>query len=121
MKLLALAAGVGLAALMLASPASAKEAYCAHTDDFCTSVKRVNGVRVLRVETFTFTGRVKICVKGPTGARVCHRFRLLKSGDLYTAKARWGTSYPNRGRGLYRVTFFWRSTKLGPALSFRVL
>ena len=66
------------------------------------------------------TGRVKICVKGPTGAKVCHSFRLLKSGSLYQAKARWAKSYPNQGRGTYRVTFFYGSTKLGPALSFRV-
>jgi hypothetical protein len=35
------------------------------------------------------------------------------------AKVLWKANYPNRGPGTYRVTFFYGTTRLGPALSFK--
>jgi cbb3-type cytochrome oxidase cytochrome c subunit len=75
----------------------------------------------LRVGTFSFRGRVRICVTGPRGPRVCHSYplRALANG-MYEAKARWHGNYPSEGAGTYRVAFFWGATRLGPVLSFRV-
>lgn len=115
-----LVVAAALAALVVAAPAGAKESYCSPTGDYCTSAAKVKGVRYLKIATFSFTGRVKICVKDPTAARVCHSFKLLKAGPLYQAKVLWKRNYPNRGPGTYRVTFFYGTTKLGPALSFKV-
>ncbi len=113
-------ATVALAALVLVAPAGAKESYCSPTGDYCTSVAKLKGVRYLRVGTFSFTGRVKICVKDPTAARVCHSFRLTRSGSMYQVKLIWKRHYPNRGAGTYAVTFFYGTTKLGPALDFKI-
>jgi hypothetical protein len=111
---------VVLAALTAASVASAARSYCSPSGDVCTSVAKLKGVRYLRVGTFSFTGRVKICVKDPTAARVCHSFKLRKAGPLFQAKVLWKRNFPNRGAGTYRVTFFYGTAKLGPALSFRI-
>jgi len=107
-----------LGALALVSPAAAKDRYCSPTGDYCTSVARLGGVRYLRIGTFSFRGLVKICVKAPLGAAVCHSFRLRKAGAIYQVKVIWKRHYPNRGTGAYRVTFFTGPTRLGPTLAF---
>jgi hypothetical protein len=114
----AVLAALALSALVLAAPAAAKETYCSPSGDYCTSVAKLKGVRYLRVGTFSFTGRVKICVKDPTAARVCHSFRLTRSGPMWQVKLIWKRHYPNRGPGPYRVTFMWTKTLLGPPLTF---
>jgi hypothetical protein len=101
------------------APAAAKNAYCSPTGDYCTSVTKLKGVRYLQVGTYSFRGRVKICVKDPTAARICHSFRLTRSGPVYAVKVLWKRHYPNRGAGIYRATFFYGTTRLGPALTFR--
>ena len=113
-----LVVAAALAALAAASPAGGRVSYCSPSGDVCTSVAKLNGVRYLRVGTFSFTGRVKICVKDPAPTRVCHSFKLRKAGSLYQAKVLWKANYPNRGAGTYRVTFFYGTTRLGPALDF---
>jgi hypothetical protein len=115
--LLLLAALAG--ALAVAAPAAARTTYCSPSGDFCTSVARLHGIRYLRISTFSFTGRVKICVRDPTAARICHSFRLRRAGSLYQVKLVWKRHYPNRGAGVYRVTFFLGSARLGPVLAFR--
>ena len=105
-------------ALVLAAPAGARTTYCSPSGDFCTSVGRLKGIRYLRISTFSFTGGVKICVRDPTAARVCHSFRLRKAGQLYQVKLIWKRHYPNRGAGVYRVGFYLGQTRLGPVLGF---
>jgi hypothetical protein len=105
-------------ALLAAAPAEAKTSYCSPTGDYCMSVARIKGVRYLRFSTFSVRGILKICVRDPKNARVCHSFRLRKSGDLYSAKVIWKRRYPNRGAGTYRVSFFIHGTRLGAVLSF---
>jgi hypothetical protein len=107
-----------LGALATAAPAAAKTTYCSPTGDYCTSVAKVKGVRYFRLTTFSFSGRVRICVKDPTGARRCHGFRLENGGQMYSLNVLWKRHFPNRGRGTYRVSFFLGTTRLGPVLSF---
>jgi hypothetical protein len=116
-QLLVLAAISG--ALGVAASAQAGTTYCSPTGDFCTSVARLKGVRYLRLSTFSFRGLIKICVQDPSAARVCHSFRLRKAGPLYQVKVLWKQHYPKRGAGVYRVTFFYESTRVGPVLRFR--
>ena len=115
-RLLVLSAIAG--ALIAAAPAAARTGYCSRTGDYCTSVARLKGIRYLRLSTFSFRGLVKICVRDPTTARVCHSFRLRKAGSLYQVKVVWKRRYPNGGAGTYLVTFFFGRQQLGPALSF---
>jgi hypothetical protein len=116
-KRLLLAAAV-LGALVAAAPAAAKTTYCSPTGDYCTSVARLQHVRYLRLSTFSFRGRVKICVRDPKAVRTCHSYLLRKSGPLFQVKVIWKRHYPNPGPGNYRVTFFLGTTRLGPALTF---
>jgi hypothetical protein len=107
--------------LMLGASAQAADRYCSPTGDFCTSATRLNGAVFLRVATFSFRGLVRICVTGPSGGRVCRRFRLrARPNGLYEARVRWYRHYPNRGPGTYRVRFFTGTTPLGPVLTFRL-
>ena len=117
MKRLVLLAAV-FGALLAAAPAAAKTSYCSPTGDYCTSVARLQGVRYLRFSTFSVRGLLRICVRDPKKARVCHSFRLRKAGDLWRVKVIWKRRYPNRGAGTYRVSFFIGPTRLGPVLSF---
>jgi len=112
-------AAVVLAAAALAPAAAAKVTYCSPTGDYCTSAAKVKGVRYLRITSFAFTGRVRICVRARKGGPVCHSFRLTKSGSgTYAIAIRWRRHYPDRGPGTYRVTFFLGAQQLGPVLSF---
>jgi hypothetical protein len=115
-RLLLVAVVLGAAAV--APSASARVSYCSSTGDFCTSVAKVQGVRYLRITSFAFRGRVKICVRARKGGPVCHSFRLTKAGPAYGLNVRWRRYYPDRGPGTYRVSFFLGAQQLGPALSF---
>jgi len=115
----AIAACAVVSALAVTAPAAARSSYCSPTGDYCTSAQRRSGAVYLRLGTFSFRGRVRICVGHET--RVCHSFRLrLTMHGLYEAKVRWYGNYPNQGAGTYRVAFFVGSTRLGPILSFAV-
>jgi hypothetical protein len=116
-RLLLVAVVLGAAAL--APAAAAKTTYCSPTGDYCTSAAKVTGVRYLRVTSFAFTGRVKICVRPRKGPPACHSFRLTKSGaGTYAISIRWRRHYPDRGPGTYRVSFFLGTQQLGPVLTF---
>ena len=95
-----------------------KTTYCSPTGDYCTSVARIKHVRYLRLSTFSFRGRAKICVRDPKAVRTCHSYLLRKSGPLFQVKVIWKRHYPNPGPGNYRVMFFLGTTKLGPTLAF---
>jgi hypothetical protein len=101
-------------AAVLAPTAAAKVTYCSPTGDYCTSVAKVKDVRFLRITSFAFNGRVKICVRDPKGGRVCRSFRLTKQGPAYGLNIRWLRHYPARGPGTYRVSFFLGTQRLGP-------
>ena len=117
MKRLLLVALV-LGAAVLAPTAAAKVTYCSPTGDYCTSVAKVKGARYLSVRSFAFNGRVKICVRDPTGSRACRSFRMTKSGPAYVLSVRWPRQFPARGPGTYRVSFFLGAQRLGPVLAF---
>jgi hypothetical protein len=110
--------GLVLGAAVLAPTAAAKVTYCSPTGDYCTSVKKVQGIRLLSVRSFAFNGRVKICVRDPKGGRVCRSFRMTKAGPAYVLSIRWRRHYPDRGPGTYRVSFFLAAQRLGPVLTF---
>jgi hypothetical protein len=77
---------------------------------------------LLRLGTFSFRGRVRVCVADPSGRRVCRRFllRRVPRRTLYEIKVRWHQHYPKGGPGTYRVTFRVGGTRLGPVLAFRL-
>jgi hypothetical protein len=118
-----LALGLALcAALVVAPAAGARERFCSPTGDFCTSTARIKGAVHLRVGTFSFQGRVRICVTDPRARRTCRSWPLreTQAESFWEAKVRWFRNYPSVGPGLYRVRFLLGTTRLGPDLDFRV-
>jgi len=114
-----------LAAALLAavpSSASAVSSWCSETGDACTAVFKRKGVQRLSLRTFSFTGKVKICVTPPTGARTCKSFTLRETNNgINAVDVRWSQHFPNRGAGTYRTTFTPAiiGAKYGPTLTFR--
>lgn len=114
---------VAVAALALASAASAVtgDSYCSPSGDYCTSAARIKGAVVLQLRTFSFRGRVRICVTNPRRQRTCLRFLLRRQrAGIYQVSVKWHRHFPNAGPGVYRVRFFKGTTRLGPALTFRL-
>lgn len=107
--------------LLAAAPASARSSYCSSTGDYCTSVARTDGKRMLRLGTFSFRGRVDICVNPPRGKTTCRHPKLrATSAGLYEAATPWHGAYRYHGHGIYKVTFAPAGAdQLGPTLSFR--
>lgn len=112
-----------LLALGLVAPgAGAVSSYCGESGDVCTSVPKRKGVQRLVLGTFSFQGKVKICVTPPKGSRTCKSFTLrTTTAGIYEVDVRWSQYFPNRGSGTYRTTFTpsVTGTRYGPALTFR--
>jgi len=109
---------------LVAAPGQARAAqvYCSPTGDFCTSATLQQGARTLWVGMFSFRGKVSICVDPPRGRTTCVRKPLQSDGTIYVASAKWRRTFPNRGRGVYHVRFYYAAdhNRIGPLLSFRV-
>jgi hypothetical protein len=113
---------VAAVALALANGARSayRDRYCSATGDYCTSATRSDGTVKLRLATFAFSGRYKLCVKPSTGARTCKTFPLWRRSGQWVSDVVWYRHFPNRGTGIYTVTWFYTGTRLGPPLSFLV-
>jgi hypothetical protein len=123
MTRLAAVVAVAVTALALASAASAVtgDSYCSPSGDYCTSAARIKGAVVLQVRTFSFRGRVRICVTNPRRSRTCRLVLLRRQrAGIYQVKVLWHRNFPRSGPGVYRVRFFKGTTRLGPALTFRL-
>jgi hypothetical protein len=117
------AALAGFAVGLVVPPAAeAGSAFCSPTGDFCFAARRVDGRVVLQLDTFSFRGRVRACVRPPGGAPVtCRAFRLrARANDLFGFRARWSAHFPNAGRGTYRVRYSYQGTALGSPVTFTV-
>lgn len=93
---------------------------CDPSGDSCISVKKINGVRRLRLGMlFRYFPKHMVCVKGPSGERTCHSYRTRKIRGLWGSSIDWRKNYPFDGRGIYRVA--WRN-EFGPhgSLKFHV-
>ena len=107
-------------ALGSAPAAEARSAYCSPTGDWCTEVLKRDGRVYLRLATFSFRGTVRVCVTPPRGDRTCRRSRLRRNREnVHVSSVRWDRRFPTRGRGTYRVRWYYDGNRLGPALSFR--
>ena len=122
---LLLAALAGLAGTV-AVPASAAAAsgFCSPTGDYCTSAVVRQGAVRLALTTFSFTGKVRVCVAPPGGGTPdCRRFTLQNGpAGTFGIDVRWSAHFPRRGPGTYRVSFAPDAAggqKLGPSVSFR--
>ena len=110
-------------ALALPTTAGARSSSCSPSGDVCVGARRVDGRVTLMLDTFSFTGRVRVCVRPPGGgAQACRPFRLRASPmGLYRVRARWSAHFPRAGRGVYRVRFVYQGATVGGGpVTFRV-
>jgi hypothetical protein len=119
----ALIAAAVAGVLLAPAAADARTSYCSPSGDVCFAARRVDGRVTLMLDTFSFTGRVRVCVRPPGGgAETCRRFRLRQAPQgLYRIRARWSAHFPAAGPGVYRVRFVYGGVTLGrTAVTFRV-
>jgi hypothetical protein len=109
-----------LGAAVLAPTAAAKVTYCSPTGDYCTSATRSAGAVKLRLATFSFSGRYKLCVKRAGGVQTCKTFRLVRRSSRWVSEVTWYKQFPNGGTGIYTATWFYGGARLGPPLTFAV-
>jgi hypothetical protein len=111
-----------IASLALAAPASGvmRDKYCSPTGDYCTSAVRSAGAVKLRLSTFSFSGRYRLCVTPTRRAATCKSFPLRRSGDQWVSAVTWYKNFPTHGTGFYRVTWHYGGVRLGPPLTFAV-
>jgi hypothetical protein len=120
-KLAALLATAAVAlALAAAASSASRDRYCSPTGDYCTAATRSAGAVKLRLATFSFSGRYRLCVKPASGAQTCKRFPLRRRGEQWVSEVLWYRNFPNRGSGIYTVTWFYGGVRLGPPLKFAV-
>ena len=118
----ALLAATAVLPLALAPGASARfrDRYCSPTGDYCTSAQMHADAVKLTLSTFSFSGRYRLCVKPTVGAQTCKSFPLRRRGDVWRSVVTWHRNFPNRGTGVYRVTWSYGGVRLGPPLNFAV-
>jgi hypothetical protein len=95
--------------------------YCSPSGDVCygTAVRR--GALYLEINTIErYFARYRLCVRPPTGTTTCRTFPIRRTGRIYGSAVRWYRTFPNRGPGIYRVTWRLGSQPLGPGLRFRL-
>jgi hypothetical protein len=116
------ATAVVLAALVLAASAAGRprDKYCSPTGDYCTSALRSGGTVKLRISTFSFSGRYRLCVTPTRGAQTCKSFLLRRRGGQWVSEVVWYRNFPNKGTGFYKVTWHYGGVRLGPPLTFAV-
>jgi hypothetical protein len=121
MRIAVALAAVGVTLVFAAGAQSAyRNRYCSPTGDYCTSATPSGGVVKLRLATFSFSGRYRLCVKPSTGARTCKTFPLRRRSGQWVSEVAWYRQFPNRGTGIYTVTWFYGGQRLGPPLMFAV-
>lgn len=120
-----LALGVVAAAVVLGPlPAGAghlPQSHCSASGDVCKSVKKVDGVRKLKITLQSdYFDRYKLCVKAPDDSTTCKRFRIRESGSAFGSTVRWRKHFPHEGEGAYTVTWRTGGGRIGRRLGFHV-
>ncbi|HWC71344.1 MAG TPA: hypothetical protein VG993_09310 [Actinomycetota bacterium] len=82
---------------------------CSPSGDYCVSVKKIDGVRRLRLAMlFKYFPKHEVCVrKKGADQRTCHTYRTRRIGGLWGSSIDWRQQFPFEGRGVYRVS--WRA------------
>lgn len=95
---------------------------CSPSGDVCKSVRRVDGVRRLRIMLAAdYFERFRLCVTGPDASPTCHGYRIRDLGATFGSSIAWRANFPFEGRGDYKVVWkFIGGGWIGRALSFHV-
>jgi len=95
---------------------------CSPSGDVCKSVRRVDGVRRLRIMLAAdYFERFRLCVTGPDASPTCHTYRIRDLGATFGSSIAWRANFPFEGRGDYKVVWkFIGGGWIGRALGFHV-
>lgn len=108
--------------LALAATADARilKSYCSPSGDYCTSVKKNRDQYLLGINTFSFSGRYRLCAKydTATGPRLCKSFRLRKRGDNFVSNRNFGADFNPPVNGRYCISWHKFGSRLGKRLCF---
>lgn len=122
-KVVVTSAVLSLLLLLMPGPATAHHrpnASCSESGDVCTSARKVDGERILKIVTAAnyFEG-YRVCVTAPDDSRSC-RSGQMRDGDgdgVWTGTMNWSDRFPDRGAGAYTVRWSsgdaYRSSRLG--------
>ena len=117
--LIAIAAGLALAAPVSAAPDGRIAARCSASGDVCYGVFDDKGtIRFQLTLAAKYFTRYRICVRPPRGATTCKSFPVKRVGSQFGGAVLWTRNFPVRGLGRYRVTWRRGVQALGPALLF---
>jgi hypothetical protein len=115
--------------LLVASPieaqASRPSTYCSVTGDICQSTTRgAHGVRMLRITLAAkYFDTYSICVappqKSPFNVNCKNHFKIRATGATFGSSIRWSRNFPNRGPGIYTVSWRTSGHLVGHVLAFR--
>jgi hypothetical protein len=93
--------------------------YCSPSGDVCYGIFRDQSfIRFQLTLAARYFGRYRLCVRPPRGATLCKSFPVRRIGATYGGVVRWQRQFPNRGNGVYRVTWRLGTRPLGPTLRF---
>jgi hypothetical protein len=102
------------------SPRKRIAAYCSPSGDVCYGIFRRGQEVEFQITTAArYFARYRLCVRAPTGALTCRNAPIRALGGQQGSIVRWSKNFPDRGQGIYRVTWSHAGVKLGPALRFR--
>lgn len=97
---------VVLATAPAATARRVETSYCHPTGDYCQGSIIEQGRRHLTFTTFSFGGRMRLCVQSPRHNRTCKAWRLRYIGHgLFEVNVTWRAHYPVDGHGVYRARF----------------
>lgn len=117
--LVALAAGLAVAAPASSADQIRVAHYCSASGDVCYGVFNDSGtIRFRLTLAAKYFSRYRICVRPIGQAARCKRFSVRKTGANWGGSVIWQRNFPNRGPRRYRVTWSQGGQRLGPSLSF---
>jgi hypothetical protein len=102
-------AGVTLAVLPAAGGAADPRrlaGFCTESGDQCAAIfERAGSVSLELYTAAKYYPRYQLCVQPPRGAQTCRTFPVVRIGRTYGSRVRWAKNFPDRGAGVYRVTW----------------
>ena len=79
------------------------------------------GAVKLRLATFSFSGRYRLCVKPTRRTRDLQELPAPHAAATSgVSEVTWYKNFPNLGTGIYTVTWHYGGVRLGPPLTFAV-
>ena len=118
--LVALVAGLAVAAPALSADQGRVASHCSGSGDVCYGIFKGNlgAVRFQLTLAAKYFRRYRICVRPLGQKRTCKSFPVKKVGANWGGKVSWQKNFPIAGPRRYRVTWWQGAHRLGPALSF---